>query len=185
MAVDKLPNDIEALKTLLLNANKENRSLQKKIDSLHTLITIYETERRLAAARQFAPSSEKQQQLALFDEAERGADTPEETEIEPTTSEVQAHQRRGGRNTLPANLPRVEIIHDLTDAEKRCTCGCIKEHISEDILEQLDIIPAMVRVLKHIRLKYVCKYCESTRKQPHFHRSPYPKVRSVRGFWRM
>ena len=64
MAVDNLPNDVDALKALLRKANQ-------KIRSLHQLIHAYQEEKRLAAARQFAPSSEKEaRQYYLFNEAE-------------------------------------------------------------------------------------------------------------------
>jgi transposase len=37
-----------------------------------------------------------------------------------------------------------------------CVCGCRKHAISEDISEQLDIVPMQIRVLKHIRTIYAC-----------------------------
>jgi transposase len=47
--------------------------------------------------------------------------------VEPESEhsiEVAAHQRKKrGRKPLPANLPRIEIIHDLGEDEKVCPCG--------------------------------------------------------------
>jgi len=176
-AVDNLPTDIETLHSLLREARKE-------IHSLNTLVQIYREEKRLAAARQFSPSSEKEHlQLMLFNEAES---TVEEhvnnTETNVVTTQIKAHQRRGGRNPLPDSLPRIEIIHDLSDEEKQCACGCTKEKIGEDIFEQLDIIPAIVQVLKHIRLKYVYKLCDSSPKTAMLPPQPIPKSQVSSGF---
>lgn len=38
----------------------------------------------------------------------------------------------------------------------------MKQCIGSDDCEQLDIIPAKIRVIKHIRLKYACKNCEGS-----------------------
>ena len=60
MAVDNLPSDVKALQALLLEAHLTISSQQKELHSLHRLIHAYQEEKRLAAARQFAPSSEKE-----------------------------------------------------------------------------------------------------------------------------
>lgn len=176
MAVDTLPDDVATLKALLQAANKELRSL-------HRLLHAYQEEKRLAAARHFAPSSEKEAaQYYLFNEAEWGAsESPEGTEsVAPT--EVKAPQRRGGRKPLPAKLPRVEIVHDLTDQAKQCACGGMKTKIGEAVTEQLDIIPAKVRVLRHIRLKYACKQCDTPPHTAPLPPQPMPKSQVSPGF---
>ena len=38
----------------------------------------------------------------------------------------------------------------------------VKTKIGEDISEQLDIIPARIQVLQHVRFKYACRACEGT-----------------------
>lgn len=182
MAVDKLPDDITSLKALLLEAHQTISTQQQELHSLHRLIHAYQEEKRLAAARQFAPSSEQEaKQYYLFDEAEMGACEEEEPQ-EAVTTEVKAHQRRGGRKPLPASLPRIDIVHDLPDAQKHCSCGCLKEKIGEEISEQLDIIPAKVRVLKHIRPKYTCKHCDSAPSSAPMPPQPIPKSQVSPGF---
>ena len=76
---------------------------------------------REALHREFSPSTEKvsAEQARLFDELD-GADA---SAAEPTAEpiRVEGHERKKhGRQKLPAALPRVEVIHDLTDAEKIC-----------------------------------------------------------------
>lgn len=82
---------------------------------------------------------------------------------ESTDSDKDAGQqkkKKTGRKPLPDYLPREIIIHDLTDNEKICGCGCALKKIGEEISEQLDVIPAQVKVLQHVRYKYACKTCE-------------------------
>lgn len=61
---------------------------------------------------------------------------------------------------MPENLPRVEVIHDLDEDEKVCACGADLSRIGEEVSEKLDIVPAKIQVIRHIRYKYACKNCE-------------------------
>lgn len=117
---------------------------------------------RLLYAKLFGKKSEKyvadgqNPQLPLFD-------MPEPTEIEPEEEavEIGAHQRhKRGRKPLPEDLPRVDVIHDIDENEKVCGCGTHLSKIGEDVSEKLDIIPAVIRVIRHIRPKYACRQCE-------------------------
>ena len=55
----------------------------------------------------------------------------------------------------------MEITHDLPESEKVCPHdGTPLKHIDSEIHEQLDIIPAQVQVLRHIRHTYACPCCE-------------------------
>jgi len=53
--------------------------------------------------------------------------------------------KKTGRKVLPNNLPRVDVIHELNDAN--CVCdhdgNCLIE-IGEVVSEQLDIVPAKI-----------------------------------------
>ena len=59
-----------------------------------------------------------------------------------------------------ADLPRVEIVHDLPESEKTCPCGAVLVRIGEEVSEKLDIVPAKIQVIRHIRPKYACRACE-------------------------
>jgi transposase len=53
------------------------------------------------------------------------------------------------------------VIHDLPVAQKICPHdGTALNPIGRETHEQLDIIPAKIQVLKHIRLTYACPCCE-------------------------
>ena len=72
--------------------------------------------------------------MALFNEAESVAESVEEEVVAPT-------KRRGKRKPLPADLPRIDVIHELPDHELTCACGCRKHSIGEEVSEQLKIVP--------------------------------------------
>ena len=80
----------------------------------------------------------------MFNEAEELVEAPaptvtgDEVEIEEVVAPVKRH---GKRKPLPANLPRVEIVHELPEHERTCACGACKQVIGEETSEQLEIIP--------------------------------------------
>ena len=136
-------------------------ALQEQQAEYQTEIERLREQIRLLLARRFGASSEASSpdQLGLFHEAMEEA-APETAE--PETVEVPAHQRaKRGRRPLPEDLPRREVIHDLSEEEKICPHdGARLEAMGEDISEQLDIIPARMEVIRHIRRKYACPCCE-------------------------
>jgi len=64
------------------------------------------------------------------------------------------------RRRLPENLPRVDVIHDILEEEKICSCGCQLSRIGEEVSKKLDIIPDKIRVIHNIRPQYACRNCE-------------------------
>ena len=79
----------------------------------------------------------------------------------PETIPIGAHERkRRGRKALPATLPRVDILHDLPEAQKVCAQdGTRLERFGAEYAEQLEYQPAILRVLRHIRPMYACPCC--------------------------
>jgi transposase len=173
VCVADLPDDIDALKRLVVTqADHYEEEIQRLQEQLKLLL-----------AKRYGASSEKvsPDQLGLFNEAESEARTPVEEKPEQSLA-VAAHERkRGGRKPLPDDLPRVRIEHDLPEDEKTCSCGCSLMRIGEDSSEQLDIVPAQVRVLQHVRLKYACKGCEETIKSAPLPAHPIPKSNASPG----
>ncbi len=127
-------------------------------------IELLEDEIRLLRKALFAPKSEKRQdedspQLPLFDMPENLQDDSEDQKDEPVA--VTGHSRKKrGRKPLPTHLDRFEIVTDISEEEKICACGQQLSRIGEEISEKLDIIPAQIRVIRHIRPQYACKGCE-------------------------
>ena len=48
-------------------------------------------------------------------------------------------------------------MHDLEERGKVCACGAALSRIGQETSEQLDVIPAKVQVIRHLRYKYACK----------------------------
>ena len=70
------------------------------------------------------------------------------------------NRHKHGRGKLPEHLPRIEVVHDLPDEQKKCPCcGEQRQCIGSEISEQLEFDPSSLKVLKHIRHKYACKPC--------------------------
>jgi transposase len=66
-----------------------------------------------------------------------------------------------GRAALPEHLERREVIHDLSEEQKRCPCcGQTRMCIGEQTAEQLDLQPAKFFVLRTIKKTYACQHCD-------------------------
>ncbi len=177
-ASHKIPDNIVELQSLVLTllADIENKNIDIKNKDTEIELLRHKLQAQLAA--RFASKSEKHKgQIDLFDEAM----LPEQTEvtaIETADEEITiaAHTRKKvGRKPLPKDLPREQIIHDLSDAEKTCSCGCQMHKIGEDKSEQLEWIPAQVKVIEHVRIKYACRDCEEMVKSAPMPKLPIPK----------
>ena len=115
------------------NAQKYIRSLEDENDILREKL-------RLALFQRFGRSSEKidPNQQELFCEAEVEADAPV---AEESTTTVSSHTRKkAGRKPLDPNIPRQEVIHDISEEEKLCGCGARLSKVDEVISEELGSI---------------------------------------------
>jgi len=166
---DDLPNDIAALKALLLLSQAKNVYQDDQLSMQDALIErkedrIKRLEKLLADFKRalFGAKSEKlnpeQYELALEDiETAMAIIHAEDEAIDPARSKPAP--RKSNRGHLPKHLPRVEEIIEPDDIQ--CGCGALRHIIGEDISERLDIIPAQFRVLVTCRPKYACRSCEA------------------------
>ena len=130
---------------------------QEKIHYLEEQLRLFKNEI-------FARSSEKRHephadQMPLFDGNDDHAASKMQTSEDTIVIAAHARKKRG-RKALPKDLPRIDIIHDLSEEDKQCGCGQRKSCIGEEISEKLDYIPARLQVERNIRLKYACENCE-------------------------
>ena len=156
----ELPTDVAALTALLHSVMQAHEASNLK--ALNYISHLFE-QFLLARRRMFGASSEQlSSQGRLFDEAEvLAAATTEEHDIAPlplesVPLEIKDKPARGKRAPLPAQLARVDVVHEVPEAERFCPCGTPMVEIGQDISEQLDIVPMQVRVLRHIRKRYGC-----------------------------
>ncbi len=159
---DTLPDNINLLKEIILQQAEKNKILSEKISILEEFI-------RLSKQQKFSSSSEKDsRQGELFNEAEATAENENITEEidsaadEKPVIENASRKNKPVRKPLPADLPRIQHVYELPLEQRQCACGCTLTEIGEDISEQLDIVPAQLRVIQNVRKKYACKACEDT-----------------------
>jgi len=77
----------------------------------------------------------------------------------PPEEEITYRRRRKGHGwgQLPEHLPREEVLIDLPESERTCTCcGQAMQKIGEDRSERVDLVPARIKVKVIVRPKYAC-----------------------------
>ena len=183
------------MKTTNKQLLKENQNLQALLLEAQSLLAEKEAtistlleQLKLARHQTFSPTSEKQspQQGELFDEAEQVAESERNEDAgagdDKSKTDTDKPPRKRGRSTLPAHLPRVEVIYDLEESDKICPHDGQPLHkIGEDISEQLEIIPAKVRVIRHRRFKYSCRCCEQGVHTAEMPKQAFPKSNANAG----
>jgi transposase len=136
----------------------ERDAAQAEIEKLRLLI------RRLQRG-QFGRRSERldpdQLQLGLEDleQTAAAAEAAQEEVAARSSTPRTPRVRRRNLGSLPAHLPRVEVLVDLEDKNCPC-CGGAMHVIGEDTSEMLDIVPAQLRVKVIRRPRYGCRACE-------------------------
>lgn len=142
--------EIELLRAQLAEQVRVIREQSERIDILEEVV-------RHLKLKRFAPSSEKigQGQFLLFDEAELVTDPDviahEQDETLATNTNKKAPSQPRGRKPFAADLPREQIFLYLTDEEKTGA----KSTFFAKVKEELDIIPAKIRVLEYMQEKAV------------------------------
>ena len=182
MSIDSidLPDDPEALRELALRQQEQIYAQLHQLDEKASLIDAQAEELRtlreyirLLKHQRFGRKSEQANdaQIWLFNEAEATVPEADAGEEADGSVFVEAHTRKKrGRKPLPDWIPRVEILHDLPDEEKICgEDGTALERIGEEVCEQLEFVPAKLRVLRHVRPKYACPSCRTG-----IHTAPLP-----------
>ena len=151
MDINSLPDDPAVLKSVIADHRTQIAQLEQRLRLLNLII--------------YGPKSEKKartgqaQQLSLFDEAEQTVEEQTPQTFEAACAPAHTRGKRG-RRPIPTDLPRVEIVHDLPESDKTCPCGAALVCIGEEVSEKLDIVPAKIQVIRHIRPKYACRTCE-------------------------
>jgi transposase len=162
-SLDHLPDDPVVLKRMLAELlealHRRDHELQQVQHRMDQLL------RRLYGPRaeRFDPN-----QPLLF------AAPPAEATVavvatEPTVAEdtdAPATPRRGhGRQRLPQHLVREPRVYALTEAERCCPCcGVVRVPLGQQTCEQLEYVPASLRVIEHVQITYACPRCERQRR---------------------
>ena len=148
-----LPNDIEALKALLLMRDERILGLEAQLNTRAAEIEHLKLMIAKLRRMQFGRKSEKldhqieQLELQLED---LQADEGEAAREMPAAD--QAPRKKSVRKPLPEHLPRDEKVYAPT-ADGCPSCGGGLRQLGEDVAEQLEYVPASFRVIRHVRPK--------------------------------
>jgi transposase len=162
-AAAPLPDDPIILQQMVLElldvlhrTRHENEQLQHRLDLLLRRLYGPRTER-------FDPN----QPLLIpdaFDDPSAIAAPEAPPAVDPRPEEkagTKKKQRGHGRKALPKELPRIPVLYELTEAERRCPeCGESRVQIGAECSEQLDYKPASLFVVEHRRCTYACPHCQ-------------------------
>lgn len=150
-AVVPLPDDVEALKRLVLEQREALAAHTIEIEHLKLIIAKL---RRL----QFGRSSEKLtreiDQLELRLEELQTA----QAQVQAVAEESLPATEKPVRRPLPEHLPREHVVHQPACA---CPdCGGALRRIGEDVSEVLEYVAEHFKVVRHVRPKLSCADCQ-------------------------
>jgi transposase len=180
-SANSLPNDPEQLKQMLLElqqsmdaklTQKDNELIEKDL-AYQALLERY----NLKLANEYGKQSEKVPGAdEVFNEAEVTLDEQDEQLLASlSTTEKPTLKVKPKRKPLPPELPRKEVIIDIDDTDKTCNCCRHPLHkMGENSSETLEFVPAHIKVIKTIRPKYTCRYCEKNDIKSHVKVAPMP-----------
>ena len=176
MQADDLPDDIDALKALVLEGRATIAAMAAAHKGAEDLAANLQIELLRLQRAQFGQSSERrahlidQLQLSLEDiegdivqnsvMAEMQAAADQGAPIQPAGS-----RRQPKRGPLPAHLPRERVVIASPAA---CPC-CGSEKLSklgEDVTETLEIVPRKFFVKQTVRERWSCRACEKITQPP-------------------
>lgn len=150
---------LEQQNTLL---TQQNSLLTQENAELTAKVNWFMEQFRLSQHRRFGASSERTApgQEQLFNEVEKEAkpDAPEPT-IETIT--YKRRKQQGHREAVLKDLPVETIEYRLPEEEQVCPCcGGPLHEMSTEVRQELKVIHAEVKVVRHVRYVYSCRRCE-------------------------
>jgi transposase len=169
---DSLPNDVAALKAMLLAERAARTAMQAEaqarvleIEKLKFTIAKLRHERFGAASERAARLIDQLElQLADLEETAAESEVAAEAARVPAVEVQSFSRRRPARRPLPDHLPRERIVYPAPSA---CLCcGGALRKLGEDITESLEHVPGHWKVIQHVREKFYCRVCESITQPP-------------------
>ena len=149
-----LPDDIDALKAMLVASEARNLRKDERIERLEKLVATF---RQAVFGRKSEKSDPDQFELALEDLETAIAEVHAEEEADAPAVRRADRPRAVNRGALPRHLPRIEEV--IEPESLTCACGGCLHCIGEDVSERLDIVPARFRVIVTRRPRYACRSC--------------------------
>ena len=150
----------EKLIRALLNAKSKIVSLESDVAGLQYLLFSRKSEKRAVDPEGMQPlfKEVEESSVEMSDDITNKSKYTENTNKDETSKAEP--KNKSGRIRLPDSLPRERCEHDLAKEEKQCPfhkTDLIR--IGEKVREELEIVPAKVKVIEHVTFSYKCPYC--------------------------
>lgn len=170
---EALPDDIEALKALVLAAQAEAAAERAARSDDRALIAELKLTIEKLKRERFGAKAERtsrlidQMELQLEDlEATATEDELAAEAAAARTTTVAAFQRkRPTRQPFPEHLPRERVV---VPGPTSCSCcGSTRlRKLGEDVTETLEVVPRQWKVIQTVREKFSCRECEAIDQAP-------------------
>ena len=168
-----LPDDVDALKALLLKERAEVAAAHAKLSDSDAIIAHLKLQIAKLKREQYGQSSERSSRLIdqlelQLEEIEASAsedDLLAEMAAAKTTQVAAFTRKKPARKPFPEHLPRERILHP-TPASCPCCGGTKLSKLGEDITETVEVIPRTWKVIQHVREKVSCRDCETISQAP-------------------
>jgi transposase len=179
-SADALPDDIEALKRLVIARDAElartqadlvqSRARETSAEAMiaHLRLAIEKMRRELYGQRSERGARLLEQMEFELEDLEETASEDEhlaQTAVEDATSVRPFTRRKPSRKPFPDHLPRERL---LVPGPSVCPC-CGSTRLSklgEDVTETLEVVPRQWKVLQYVREKFACRACERISQAP-------------------
>jgi transposase len=169
---ENLQSPFNQLLELLDAVLEENKQLLQRVKLLEEQLAVYRQDK-------FGRQSEKSSVLKSSPALDGKETAPGGMESAPQSSvSVLGYTRKPrakGRTVDMSRLLHTDIVHDLSLEEKVCAhCQRELRQMVSEVAEQLERLPEILYVARHIRMKYVCRHCDQIKMAPKLP-SPVPK----------
>jgi len=150
-----LPRDPDRLIEIIVALQDRNAHLEGMVAALKRTVYGPRSEKLIAETAQLPLDLDD----LIFSEPSTAAN---DDAVGPQPARPSSPRPTAARNigALPKHLPRYEVMIEPESDVCPC-CGGTMHVIGEDVSEQLDVIPAVLRVKRIRRPRYGCRSCES------------------------
>jgi transposase len=167
--IETLSEEVSRLNEENSHLNEENSHLNEENSHLNEENSYLSDEVKRLRAELYGRSTERHTESQDFDEKEQPAAEEIEEEQENVDADADSSEfktisytrkKKGGqsgRRPLPPYLNRVRIEYPLPESELVAPEGFEYVKIGEVITETLEVTPATVHVIQHVRFQYACR----------------------------
>jgi transposase len=135
----ELQSKLDETRLELDNSREELKKAHEEIAELRYQLN-YNLNKKYGKSSDSLPD----EQESTFDESDNEEESSTDKQ-ETKKVTVTSHTRNISNKpkSLPEDLPREQLVIDIPDDEKVCSCGCDLKPIGQDKSEKLDIAPAV------------------------------------------